>query len=45
MENNERSTWVEIHVCLQLWLVLMTQLPGSTWVEIHVCLQPKGQKL
>ena len=35
----EGSTWVEIHVCLQLVDVRLEREPGSTWVEIHVCLQ------
>ena len=33
------STWVEIHVCLQLDDMLALLDPRSTWVEIHVCLQ------
>ena len=35
----KRSTWVEIHVCLQLEKVQDVILERSTWVEIHVCLQ------
>ena len=34
-----RSTWVEIHVCLQQICCKMKKHDGSTWVEIHVCLQ------
>ena len=33
------STWVEIHVCLQLIMGVMETSERSTWVEIHVCLQ------
>ena len=42
MENNNeiRSTWVEIHVCLQQIIKNMIKNIRSTWVEIHVCLQP-----
>ena len=39
METSERSTWVEIHVCLQLQEIVRFRWHGSTWVEIHVCLQ------
>ena len=34
-----RSTWVEIHVCLQQKCIDRGGRLGSTWVEIHVCLQ------
>ena len=36
---SERSTWVEIHVCLQHCQTTKKENKGSTWVEIHVCLQ------
>ena len=35
----KRSTWVEIHVCLQLIVDGLVLSFRSTWVEIHVCLQ------
>ena len=39
METSERSTWVEIHVCLQPAQFKSFVELWSTWVEIHVCLQ------
>ena len=35
----KRSTWVEIHVCLQQAGAKSETVTRSTWVEIHVCLQ------
>ena len=39
IEDKLRSTWVEIHVCLQPRGTNDVFPWGSTWVEIHVCLQ------
>ena len=38
-EDALRSTWVEIHVCLQRKTRVIFVSLWSTWVEIHVCLQ------